>query len=208
MDEAGLAELAGIVGAGGAVLAVLAGRRATLLAGFGLLASAEALLAVSIAGTGALDKGASPTAVGAGAGGLVVVALAAAVFVRFPLLTIPALVVAAPFRPPLDFDREHRFFFALAEEAGSDSSSRSRCSRPRQRRFCTELFAATRSLPPPRLIAVPTAAFLAFASLSLLWSRDIEQGSEPARVLPTPLHRARRDRRGPTWRPGYRARWR
>ena len=40
MDEAGLAELAGIVGAGGAALAVLAGRRATLLAGFGLLAFA------------------------------------------------------------------------------------------------------------------------------------------------------------------------
>ena len=42
-------------------------------------------------------------------------ALAAAVFVRFPLLTIPALAVAAPFRPPLDFDRGYRFFFALAE---------------------------------------------------------------------------------------------
>ena len=30
---------------------------------------------------------------------------------------------------------------------------------------------------PPRLIAVPTAAFLAFAALSLLWSRDIEAGA-------------------------------
>ena len=60
MDEAGLAELAGIVGAGGAALYVLAGRRATLLAGFGLLALAEALLAVSIAGTSVLDEVASP----------------------------------------------------------------------------------------------------------------------------------------------------
>ena len=178
MDEAGLAELAGIVGAGGAALAVLAGRRATLLAGFGLLALAEALLAVSIAGTGALDKAASAAAVGAGAGGLVVVALAAAVFVRFPLLTIPALVVAAPFRPPLDFDREYRFFFALAEGgrlgrliplyAVLTASAAA---------FLYRTLRRNEIVAPPRLIAVPTAAFLAFASLSLLWSHDIEAGA-------------------------------
>ena len=178
MDEAGLAELAGIVGAGGAALAVLAGRRATLLAGFGLLALAEALLAVSIAGTGALDKAASAAAVGAGAGGLVVVALAAAVFVRFPLLTIPALVVAAPFRPPLDFDREYRFFFALAEGgrlgrliplyAVLTASAAA---------FLYRTLRRNKIVAPPRLIAVPTAAFLAFASLSLLWSHDIEAGA-------------------------------
>src|SRR5918995_5498517 len=145
MDEAGLAELAGIVGAGGAALAVLAGRRASLLAG---------------------------------AGGLVVVALAAAVFVRFPLLTIPALVVAAPFRPPVDFDREYRLFFALAEGgrlgrliplyAVLTASAAA---------FLYRALRRTEVVAPPRLIAVPTAAFLAFASLSLLWSRDIEAGA-------------------------------
>src|SRR5215207_3573980 len=155
MDEAGLAEVAGIVGAGGAALAVLAGRRASLLAGFGLLAFAEALLAVSIAGTDVLDKAASPAAVGAGAGGLVVVALAAAVFVRFPLLTIPALVVAAPFRPPVDFDREYRLFFALAEGGRLG-----------------------RLIPLYAVLTASAAAFLAFASLSLLWSRDIEVGAK------------------------------
>src|ERR687898_702859 len=178
MDEAGLAELAGIVGAGGAALAVLAGRRASLLAGFGLLAVAEALLAVSIAGTDVLDKAASPPAVGAGAGGLVVVALAAAVFVRFPLLTISALVVAAPFRPPLDFDREYRFFFALAE--GGRLGRLIPLYAVLTASAAAFLYRALRRneiVAPPRLIAVPTAAFLAFASLSLLWSRDIEAGA-------------------------------
>ena len=80
-----------------------------------MLAVAEALLGCLIAGTGVLDKIVSPAAVGAGVGGLIVVAAAAAVFVRFPLLTIPALVLAALFRPPLDFDRGYRFFFVLAE---------------------------------------------------------------------------------------------
>src|SRR5215207_6136827 len=177
MDEAGLAEVAGIVGAGGAALAVLAGRRASLLAGFGLLAFAEALLAVSIAGTDVLDKAASPAAVGAGAGGLVV-ALAAAVFVRFPLLTIPALVVAAPFRPPVDFDREYRLFFALAE--GGRLGRLIPLYAVLTASAAAFLYRALRRseiVAPPRLIAVPTAAFLAFASLSLLWSRDIEVGA-------------------------------
>jgi hypothetical protein len=178
MDEAGLAELAGIVGAGGAALAILAGRRTTLLLGFGLLVVAEALLAVSIAGTDALDKVTSPTAIAAGAGGLVLVAAAAAVFVRYPLLTIPALVLAAPFRPPLDFDRDHRFFFALAESgrlgrliplyAVLTASATA---------FLYRALRQNDAAPPTRLIALPIAAFLAFASLSLLWTRDLDAGA-------------------------------
>ncbi|HEU6443672.1 MAG TPA: O-antigen ligase family protein [Gaiellaceae bacterium] len=178
MDEAGLAELAGIVGAGGAALAILAGRRVTLLAGFALLALAEGLLAVSIAGTGALDKAASPTAAAAGLGGLLLVAAAAAVFVRYPLLTIPALVVAAPFRLPLDFDRDNRFFFALAEGGrlgrliplyGVLTAS--------GLAFLYRALRRNEVAGPPRLIAVPAATFLAFASLSLLWTRDIDAGA-------------------------------
>lgn len=178
MDEAGLAELAGIVGAGGAALAIVAGRRVLLFAGFGLLAAAEALLAVSLAGTDALHKAASPAAVGAGVGGLLVLAAAAAVFVRFPLLTIPALVVAAPFRPPIDFDREHRFFFAVAESgklgrliplyAVLAASALA---------FLYHALRRPDVAAPPRLIAIPIAAFLAFASVSLLWTRDVDAGS-------------------------------
>jgi O-antigen ligase len=178
MDQAGLAELAGIVGAGGASLAILAGRRSTLLGGFALLGLAEALLAVSMAGTDALDKLLTPAVLVAGVAGAILVAAAAAIFVRFPLLTIPALVVAAPFRLPLDFDRDHRFFFAVAE--GGKLGRLIPLYAVLTASAAAFLYRALRRneiLAPPRLIAVPTAAFLAFASISLLWTRDLDAGA-------------------------------
>ena len=178
MDEAGLAELAGIVGAGGASLAILAGRRSTLLGGFALLGLAEALLAVSMAGTDALDKFLTPAVVAAGVAGAILVAAAAAIFVRFPRLTIPALVVAAPFRLPLDFDRDHRFFFAVAE--GGKLGRLIPLYAVLTASAAAFLYRALRRkeiLAPPRLITVPTAAFLAFASISLLWTRDLDAGA-------------------------------
>jgi O-antigen ligase len=178
MDEAGLAELAGIVGAGGASLAILAGRRSTLLGGFALLGLAEALLAVSMAGTDALDKFLTPAVLAAGVAGAILVAAAAAIFVRFPRLTIPALVVAAPFRLPLDFDRDHRFFFAVAE--GGKLGRLIPLYAVLTASAAAFLYRALRRneiLAPLRLIAVPTAAFLAFASISLLWTRDLDAGA-------------------------------
>ncbi|HEX7255428.1 MAG TPA: O-antigen ligase family protein [Gaiellaceae bacterium] len=178
MNEAGLAELAGIVGAGGAALAILAGRRTALLAGFALLVVAEALLALSIAGTDAIDNAASATAVAAGAVGLLLLAVAAAVFVRYPALTIPALVLAAPFRLPFDVDREHRFFFAVAE--GGRLGRLIPLYAVLTAAAVAFLYRALRRneiAAPPRLIAIPIAAFLAVASLSLLWTRDIEEGA-------------------------------
>jgi len=175
MDEAGLAELAGIVGAGGVALAILAGRRSTLVGGFALLALAEALLAVSMAGTDALDKFLTPAVLAAGVAGATLVAAAAAVFVRFPLLTIPALVLAAPFRLPLDIDREHRFFFAVAE--GGRLGRLIPLYAVLTASVAAFLYRAWRcnEIPaPPRLIAVPAATFLGLASVSLLWTRDLD----------------------------------
>src|ERR671925_291181 len=178
MDDAGLAEIAGVVGAGGAAIAILAGRRWTLLAGFAVLAAAEALLALSMAGDVSTDRLVSATTLGAGFAGLLLVAAAAAVFVRLPWLTIPALVVAAPFRLPLDFDRDYRFFFAFAEGgrlgrliplyAVVTAASAAFLYRVLRRNHVDS---------PARVVAVPVAAFLAFASVSLLWTRDIDAGA-------------------------------
>src|SRR5215207_559112 len=152
MGEAGLSELAGVVGAAGAALALLAGRRSPLLAGFALVA--------------------------AGLAGLVVLAVGAAVFVRYPALVVPAVLVAAPFRLPFDFDRDHRFFFALAQGgklgrlvplyvvlAAAVTA------------YLWRVLRRTEVAPIPRLIALPAAAFFALASLSLIWSRDLDAGS-------------------------------
>jgi hypothetical protein len=170
MGEAGLSELAGVVGAAGAAVALLAGRRATLLAGFALIGVAEALLA---------DPGRiSPALLAAGLAGLLVVAAAAAVFVRFPALVVPSLLVAAPFRLPFDFDRDHRFFFALAQGG--------RLGRllplyvvlaAAVTAYLWRVLRRAEVAPIPRLLAIPAAAFFGLASVSLLWSRDLDAGA-------------------------------
>src|SRR5215218_1860120 len=170
MGESGLAEVAGVVGAAGAVLVLLAGRRATLLTGLAALAAAEVLLAE--------PGGVSPALAAAGVGGLLVLAAGAAFFVRYPTLVIPALLLAAPFRLPFDFDRDHRFLFALAQGGKLG----------RLVPLYVVLAAATGAYawrvargaavtPVVRLLALPAAAFFALASLSLLWSRDLDSGA-------------------------------
>jgi heme/copper-type cytochrome/quinol oxidase subunit 3 len=178
MEAEGLAELAGIVGAGGVALVLTAGRRSTLLGGFVLLAVAEALLAVSMAGFDAVEKLITPAAVAAGIMALIVVAAAATIFVRFPASMIPALVLAAPFRLPLDFDREHRFLFAVAE--GGKLGRLLPLYAVLTASVAAFAYRALRRnevAPPPRLVAIPAAAFLAFASISLLWTRDLDSGA-------------------------------
>src|SRR5215207_102741 len=152
MGEAGLSELAGVVGAAGAALALLAGRRSPLLAGFALVA--------------------------AGLAGLVVLAVGAAVFVRYPALVVPAVLVAAPFRLPFDFDRDHRFFFALAQ--GGKLGRLVPLYVVLAAALAAYLWRVLRGAEVgtiPRLLAVPAAAFFALASLSLLWSRDLDVGA-------------------------------
>jgi O-antigen ligase len=178
MSEVGLAEVAGVVGAGGAALAIVAARRALVLTGFAALATAEGLLALSILGTGAADKVLSPAPLVAALAGALAVAAVATVFVRYPAAAIPALVIAAPFRLPFDFDRDHRFLFAFAEGG--------RLGRliplyavltATGAAFVFRLLRRNEVASPPRVVAVPVAAFLAFASVSLLWSRDLDAGA-------------------------------
>ena len=174
MADLGSAQLGAIVGAAGAVLVLTAGRRATLVAGFVLLAVAEVALVGSAAVPARLV---SPTLVVLAAAAVAVVVAVAAALARRPGLVIPLVLVAAPFRLPLDFGREHRFFVAVAE--------------PGQLGRLLPLYAvlaATTALlvwqtlrsgvvrPLPRMLAWSAAAFIALASLSLLWSDDVHAG--------------------------------
>jgi O-Antigen ligase len=166
-----LLDAAALVGALGAALVLLAGRRGFLLGGFAALAVAEVLLARD----GGLSFSAKVAAAGLAA--LVVLGAAAGLLRRAPWLVLPLLLVAAPFRLPLDFGREHRFYVAIAH-GGQLGRLLPLYAVLGVAALALVWDAATGARVPalPREIAVPAAAFLAFASLSLLWSSDPGSG--------------------------------
>jgi O-antigen ligase len=177
MEHPDTAQLAAIVGALGSVLVLLGRGRGPLLAGLVLLALAEAGLAASL-GLGPLDKLSSPAGAGAALLGLLVLGAAAAFLAGRPALVAPAVLLAAPFRPPLAFDSSQTFLVSFAEDG--------RLGRLLPLYFVLAAAAAAlgwralRGRPLralPRLIALPAAAFFAFAFCSLVWADDLEAGT-------------------------------
>jgi hypothetical protein len=132
-----------------------------------VLAAAEAMLAVALIPRSDLERLLHrPLLIAA----LVVVVLAAlalaAVLMRWPVLTPVVLLLAAPFRIPVDLGSQHAFLllplYGVLGAAALAFCWRVVTSRPRE---------ITRTL------AAPVAAFIGISALSLLWSRDLEQGS-------------------------------
>jgi putative inorganic carbon (HCO3(-)) transporter len=166
-----LLDTAALLGALGAVLVLVGSRRELLLAGFAVLAVAEVLFARH----GGLSFSAGLVAAGAVA--LVVLGAAAALLRRARWLVLPLLLAAAPFRLPLDFGREHRFYVAIAH-GGQLGRLLPLYAVLGVAVIALVWDAATGIQLPaiPRQIAVPTAAFLALAALSVLWSSDTGSG--------------------------------
>jgi O-antigen ligase len=177
VEHADSAQLAAVGGALGSVLVLLARGRVALLAGLIVLAAAEAGLALSL-GSGSLDRLSSAAGMAAAAAGLLVLGGAAALLARRPALVPVAILLAAPFRPPIDFDTGNRFLVSIADDgrlgrllplyfvllaAGAALGWRALRRRP------------VRALPT--VIALPAAAFFAFAFVSLLWADDVEAGA-------------------------------
>jgi hypothetical protein len=167
MAHGDLAQIVAVVGACGSVLTLVARRRDVLFAGFALIAAAEAGLAVALVPGDDLAKLATPLRIV----GLVAVAVGvvavAALFVRFPSFVPLAVLLAAPFRLPIDLGSQHAFLllplYGVLAAAVLALVVRATRGEP------------VRALPP--ILAVPVAAFIAFDALSLLWARDLEQGS-------------------------------
>jgi O-antigen ligase len=178
MDDAFIAHGAATLGAAGAVLLLTGRTRLQLLVGFAALGVAQAGLAYSLSGGISLDDGLSGATVAVGLAGLVALGALTAVLVRWPALVLPLLLVAAPFRLPLDIDRGHRFLVAVAE-----SGELGRLL-PLYVVLTAAVLAAALALlgggearPLPDWLAWPAAAFLAFASLSLLWTQELNTGT-------------------------------
>jgi O-antigen ligase len=180
MEHADTAQLAALGGALGAVLVLLAGGRAArpmLLAGLVILAATELALAWALGG-GPLDRLSGASGAAAALLGAVAIGAAAALFVRRPALVPLAVLVAAPLRPPLSFDSTSTFLVSIADDG--------RLGRLLPLYFVLAAAAAAlgwstlrgrevRSLP--RSVALPAAAFFAFACCSLLWAEDVEAGT-------------------------------
>jgi len=182
MEHADTAQLAALGGALGAVLVLLAGgagrsARLALLAGLALLAATELAFAFALGG-GPLDRLNDVSGAVAVMLGLAAVAAAAALFVRRPALVPLAVLVTAPLRPPLQFDSSSTLLVRIAEDGrlgrllplyfvlGAAATALGwRTLRGRE----------VRALP--REIAIPAAAFFAFACCSLLWAEDVEAGT-------------------------------
>src|SRR5919202_1628572 len=165
MVHAGPAHVAAVLGALGAPLVLVARRRLELLAGLALAAAAELALVYANTGGGRL----SSTVAAAAVAGLVVVAVGGYLLVRRPELVTPLVLLAAPFRLPLDFNRHHRFFVAVAQ--GGALGRLLPLYVVLLAAVAALLFRLARGEPGPslpRVIAWPAAAFLAFAALSLL----------------------------------------
>lgn len=174
MEHADTAQLAALGGALGSVLVLLARGRLPLLAGLVLLGAAELGLAWALGG-GPLDRLSGATGAAAVALALLALAAATALFVKRPGIVPIAVLVTAPLRPPLSFDSSSALLVQIADDG--------RLGRLLPLYFVLAAAAAAlawqalrgRELPAlPRQVALPAAAFFAFACCSLLWAEDVE----------------------------------
>jgi hypothetical protein len=174
MEHADTAQLAALGGALGSVLVLLARGRLPLLAGLVLLGAAELGLAWALGG-GPLDRLSGATGAAAVAFAVAALTAATALFVKRPAIVPIAVLVAAPLRPPLSFDSSSALLVQIADDG--------RLGRLLPLYFVLAAAAAAlgwqalrgrelRALPMQ--VALPAAAFFAFACCSLLWAEDME----------------------------------
>src|SRR5688572_21002280 len=168
MTHETLAEIAALAGAAGAALVILGPpRRLQLVAGLTLLAVAEAMLVVALLPRGDLERLASA----AGSAALVVGALAATAgawaFVRWPSVVPVALLLAAPFRIPVEFGSQDAFLLLPLYVVLAAASLA----------LIVRTFQVEELPAIPIWIAAPAAAFICWASVSLLWALDPEEGA-------------------------------
>jgi hypothetical protein len=163
-----MTDLAAVLGAIGAAAVLTAGRRLTLLGGFAVVAAAEVVLAHA----GGLHL--SAKLLGAAIVGVVILAGLAALLLQAFWLVTPLVLLAAPFRLPLDFGSSHRFYVAIAH--GGQLGRLLPLYVVLAVAALATAWNAVRGgpiRPIRRDIAWPSAAFLAFASLSMMWSEDV-----------------------------------
>jgi putative inorganic carbon (hco3(-)) transporter len=168
MAHGDLAQLSAVIGGLGAAAMLLSRTRAQLLAGLAVLSAGEAALAVALIPTADLELLVSPaTHAAALVAGVLVVAASAFALARYAAVVPIVLLAAAPFRISVSIGAQKAYllvplYVVLAAAV-----------------LALALRALRRDLgrPLPPLFAVPAAAFVALAGLSILWTDDLRQGT-------------------------------
>jgi hypothetical protein len=168
LEHPDLAQAAALVGALGVVLVLVPRGRVVLLAGFVALGIAEAMLGVALVPADDLRLVVErPALTVAALGGLVVSLALAALSVRRPALGTVLLLLAAPFRIPVEIGDTEAFLLVPLYAVLA----------------ATVLALAVRALRDPalpqlpRLVAIPAAALVCLYAVSALWTRDPRAGA-------------------------------
>jgi O-Antigen ligase len=167
VEHVQLAEIAALVGALGAVLALITRGGIFPLLGLGLLGAATGALAFTLVGDEDLESLVRDPADIA----LVAIGVAAAVACAVPLARYPAavpvaLLAVAPFRVPVQVGSEEAFlllplYLVIAASVLA---------------LAYRILRGETPAPPPLLLAIPLAAFVTLASTSFLWTWDERAG--------------------------------
>ena len=192
MEHADTAQLAAVGGAVGSVLVLLARGRGALLAGLILLAAAEVGLAAALGTTG-LDKLASASGAAVAVVGIALLAAApgsratsgAGTGGRADRRSVSPAARVRQLEPPARVGGRGR-----AARASAAAVLR---ARSRRRRACLARASRSEPRPPPRVMALPAAAFFAFAVASL--GRRHRGRRQPAAFLHAAVRGAADDRR-------------
>ncbi len=167
MEHTQLAEIAALVGALGAVLALITRGGIFPLLGLGLLGVASGGLGWSLVGDDEVEllftDPAGLTLVVVGVTATVVCAVPLA---RYPAVVPVALLAVAPFRVPIQVGDEEAFLLLPLYLVIASSVLA----------LAYRILLGERPPPPPFLVALPVAAFVLFVSTSFLWTWDMRAG--------------------------------
>lgn len=174
-------------------LAILGRGRLQVLAGLAGTAAAALGLAVSVAGADKVGRLASPSGALAIALGAALLVAAAALFVRRPGWVPVAVLVAAPFRPPITLQSGGGFPLTLARDGQLGRllplyfvlAAATLALAWLAARAEGSAAGPTRALP--RVVATPLAAFVALAALSLFWAEDLGTGAQSLAYFTVPF---------------------
>src|SRR6478752_1418947 len=168
MPHGDLAQLSAVIGGLGAAAMLLARTRTQLLAGLAATAAAEIGLAAALIPGADLKLVVNPASHAAAfVVGVVAVGAGAWALARYPAVVPVALLAVAPFRVSVSIGAQTAYLLVPLYVVLAAAMLA----------FAWRALHGDVGKPLPPLLAVPAAAFVALAGTSLLWTRDLRQGS-------------------------------